>query len=82
MKNGRLRHIISSNAAPLNLKVKDIIDRAAETSRRIGQLALFASKASKAELRDLHLNIKELASLIRSRFAQDPNWLEPSFRFL
>lgn len=56
-KKGKLMHSISSIVRPFKLSFKPIIDEITERSIRVDELA---SAASKAEIRDLHLNVHGL----------------------
>lgn len=59
-KKGKLMHSIAAVVNPFSLSFKDIIEDITQYSRRIDQLA---SAASKAEIRDLHIQVKELVGM-------------------
>jgi hypothetical protein len=54
---GKIKHIVSSILRPYELRFKDLVDEIARCSRGVDQLAFMASQI---ELRDMHLEQKEL----------------------
>ena len=63
-REGSLRHILHAVTRPAELRYKDLIEKIAECSRTIDNLAL---SGSQAELRDMHKKLdKALSKLERS----------------
>ncbi|KAI8630483.1 hypothetical protein F5Y19DRAFT_427756 [Xylariaceae sp. FL1651] len=58
-KKGKLSHSISAITKPFSLKYKPILEEIQERSRRVDELA---NAASKAEIRDLHTDVRELSN--------------------
>jgi hypothetical protein len=57
-KQGRVRHALSAIANPFSLTYQDIVDNICEASRNVDNLA---SAAARAEQRDMHIQIQQLA---------------------
>jgi len=60
-KKGKIAHSIAAILQPFQISCKDIVEEIAECSRRVDSLA---SAASKAELRDLHITVLQLAEMV------------------
>jgi hypothetical protein len=60
-KKGKIAHSIAAILQPFQISCKDIVEGIAECSRRVDSLA---SSASKAELRDLHITVQQLARIV------------------
>lgn len=60
-KKGKIAHSIAAILQPFQISCKDIVEEIAECSRRVDSLA---SAASKAELRDLHITVQQLAEMV------------------
>ncbi|KAL6407249.1 nacht domain protein [Ilyonectria robusta] len=56
-KKNKLKHSITSIIKPFSLSFKDIVDEISDRSRTVDELA---SAAAKAEIRDLHINVRHL----------------------
>ena len=59
-KKGKLAHSLSAVFKPYSLGFKAIVEEISEASRRVDQEA---SAASKAEIRELHIKIEQLAQM-------------------
>ncbi len=59
-KKGKLAHSVSAVFKPYSLGFKAIVEEISEASRRVDQEA---SAASKAEIRELHIKIEQLAQM-------------------
>ncbi|KAF8533523.1 hypothetical protein BDD12DRAFT_898725 [Trichophaea hybrida] len=62
-KQGRVRHALSAIANPFSLTYQDIVDNICEASRNVDNLA---SAAARAEQRDMHIQIQQLARVTHS----------------
>ncbi|KAF8246083.1 hypothetical protein K440DRAFT_491115, partial [Wilcoxina mikolae CBS 423.85] len=62
-KQGRVRHALSAIANPFSLTYQDIVDNICEASRNVDNLA---SAAARAEQRDMHIQIQQLARARKS----------------
>ena len=65
-KSGRIAKSLAAVTKPFDLKYKPILDDIREASRRIDELA---NSALKAEVRDLHLQVKRLTQITLGRSA-------------
>lgn len=63
-KKGRFSHSISALTKPFSLKYKPLLDDITDRSRRVDQLA---NAASKAEIRDLHIQLAGLDRDLRNQ---------------
>lgn len=59
-KSGRVSKSLAAITKPFNLKYKPVLDDIREASRRIDELA---NSALKAEVRDLHIQVKQLTEI-------------------
>jgi hypothetical protein len=63
-KKGRLAKSFSAVVKPFSLSFKHLIDDISQCSRHVDELA---NSASKAEIRDLHIQVQRLEGLALSR---------------